>query len=563
MKEEVKPNYFKRLNFDFKKDNLPQKFTFPFFYEPHSLAIFASEELQKYLETQTDFEHNFGLKSNQKGLVIGKMFGVLVVQNKDKEIGYLAAFSGKLGNSNQHSFFVPPIFDTLGKDNFFQQEEAVLNELNKCLAEHQTSIQLKEAISFLEDEYKLFQEEISTKKIFNKTQKSARKKKREEAENRLKGVELEAYLDHLKKQSIHESYELKHLTKDWKTRLAKAQEKLDIEQQPIKEIKLERKQKSNALQQKLFDQYHFLNIAGKSKNLQTIFQNTQALIPPAGAGECAAPKLLQYAFEHDLKPICMAEFWWGASPNLEVRKHKNYYPSCRSKCEPILGHMLAGLDLDENPMLINHALNKEIEIIYEDEAIVVINKPAEILSTPGKNIEDSVYTRMKAKYPEATGPLTVHRLDMSTTGIMLIAKTSRVHEHLQRQFLKRTIQKRYVALLEDVIEGNEGTIDLPLRVDLDNRPQQLVCYEHGKSAITYWKVIKIENGKTRIHFFPKTGRTHQLRVHAAHSKGLNTPIVGDDLYGTKKNRLHLHAEWIEFTHPNTKEKISFKIDAEF
>jgi len=247
--------------------------------------------------------------------------------------------------------------------------------------------------------------------------------------------------------------------------------------------------------------------------------------PPAGSGECAAPKLFQYAYEHDFKPIAMAEFWWGASPKSEVRKHKQFYPSCRSKCEPILGHMMQGLDVEDNPIQTVATYKAALEIVYEDDYLLLVNKPPEFLSVPGKHIQESVLTRMKRYLPKAKGPLLVHRLDMSTSGLLLVAKNEKTHKNLQKQFIARTIKKRYVALLDGEILTKTGVIDLPLRVDLDNRPQQLVCYTHGKPAKTNYEVVDIVAGKTRIHFYPVSGRTHQLRVHAAHVDGLNMPIA--------------------------------------
>ncbi|MEQ3690673.1 MAG: RluA family pseudouridine synthase, partial [Flavobacterium sp.] len=317
--------------------------------------------------------------------------------------------------------------------------------------------------------------------------------------------------------------------------------------------------KSVQLQQQLFDNYAFHNQYKKSKSLGEIFKNN----PPAGAGECAAPKLLHYAFQNDLKPIAMAEFWWGESPKSEIKKHKQFYPACTGKCEPILKHMLLDIKMDENPFLNNTAENQDIEIVFEDDYLSVIHKPHEFLSVPGKNVKDSVYQRVKDLYSNATGPLIVHRLDMSTSGLMLIAKSEEVYKNLQSQFLKRTVQKKYVALLNGIVTPNEGFIDLPLRVDLDNRPNQLVCYEHGKSARTKFEVISRENNKTRIHFYPISGRTHQLRIHASHKLGLDCPIIGDDLYGTKANRLHLHAEEITFEHPISNEKITILKEADF
>lgn len=259
----------------------------------------------------------------------------------------------------------------------------------------------------------------------------------------------------------------------------------------------------------------------------------------------------------------MAEFWWGKSPSSEIRKHGFFYPACKSKCEPILTHMLEGLEMDENPMLINPAIGKNLDIVYEDAYLLVINKPGDFFSVPGKNIHDSVLNRMKMLYPEATGPLIVHRLDMGTSGLMLIAKTKEIHQHLQSQFIKRRIKKRYAALLDGIVDTDEGFINLPLRVDLDDRPRQLVCYEYGKSAQTAWKVVQRFDNQTKIHFFPITGRTHQLRLHASHPKGLNMPIKGDDLYGRKADRLYLHAEFLEFVHPITNEVVHVEVSAPF
>ena len=263
-----------------------------------------------------------------------------------------------------------------------------------------------------------------------------------------------------------------------------------------------------------------------------------------------------------MKPIAMAEFWWGMSPDSEVRVHKQFYPACRGKCEPILAHMLEGIEVEENPML-SQAEVKDLEIVFEDDWLLLINKPADFLSVPGKELKDSVLERIKINYPSATGPLLVHRLDMSTSGLLLVAKTEDVYKNLQKQFIQRKVRKTYLALLEGIVNEKEGNIDLPLRVDLEDRPKQMVCYEHGKNALTEFKVLEIKDNKTWIKFYPITGRTHQLRVHAAHHLGLNCPIVGDDLYGTKAQRLHLHAAQIEFTHPITKDKMVVDCEADF
>jgi tRNA pseudouridine32 synthase/23S rRNA pseudouridine746 synthase len=519
--------------------------------------------LQESLINQIEWEHNFGLNDDQKGLVIGKMFGVLVVQNKEGFIGYLAAFSGKLGGVNHLPNFVPPVFDILEETGFFRQGEIIISEINTKIEELENREELISLKKQLTEEKLSAEHKREVLRLEARKAKTNRKVLREKAKIELNETEFAALLVELGKESVEQHYAIKDFTNLTKVKLADLEAQIEFFEKEIKSLKEERKLKSSALQNEIFEHYNFLNQAGQSKNLTDIFKKNLEINPPAGAGECAAPKLLQYAFAHDLKPISIAEFWWGESPDSEIRKHGSFYPACRGKCEPILSHMLQGIEMDENPMLTNPAFGKELETIFEDEYLVVINKPTEFLSVPGKNIQDSVYDRMKLKYPESKGPLIVHRLDMSTSGLMIISKTKEVHKTLQRQFLNRIVKKQYVALLDGNVEREEGVIELPLRVDLENRPQQLVCFEHGKRAYTKWKVLDRLNGQTRIQFSPITGRTHQLRVHAAHIRGLNCAIVGDDLYGIKADRLYLHAESIEFLHPITKERMVVTFEAEF
>jgi len=542
---------------------LPTQFTFPFFYEPHPIARLAAESLQQYLLTQKDWIHNFGLDDSLDSMVIGKMFGVLVVQDTMGNLGYLAAFSGKLADQNHHHFFVPPVYDMLEPDGFFVKGIVALNALN---AETE---RLEQAPEYLQAKAELaqvkadFEQELEAAKSYMRAQKEERKLLKAKYEKLLSAEEVAPLNAYLVKQSLRDKYDLKKLNEKYQCAIAEAQVAFDQYHLPMEALKLERKTKSAALQQLIFEQYAFLNANGDTKSLFDIFEKELNMQPPAAAGECAAPKLLQYAFVHQLKPIALAEFWWGQSPKSEIRKHQHFYPACKSKCEPILTHMLQGLDVEPNPLLnYNDAVN-DLPVLFEDDDLVVINKPEGFLSVPGIRIQDSVYERMKAKYPLATGPLIVHRLDMATSGILLIAKTKEMHEKLQRHFIKKTIKKRYVALLDGEIEPTEGEIILPLRVDLDDRPRQLVCYEYGKPAVTKYKVVSKARGKTRIHFWPITGRTHQLRVHAAHSLGLATPIMGDDLYGTAANRLYLHAESIEFVHPKTKQLLQLTAPAPF
>lgn len=555
--------YFQRYITPITEIELPTKFTFPFYYEPHRLCEIAANEVQDYLKTQTDFEHNFGLVPSKKGLVIGKMFGVLVVQNQQGALGYISAVSGKLAETNSHKKFVPPVYDMLTKNSYFLQEEALLNALNLKLENLENNSDYHALLSQFKAEKKKAAIDIKEKKQGLKTAKNERDLKRDKAHFEL---ELEAYAAFektLAKESLEAKYFFNNVTRYWEHTLNAITEKLVVFTNQIETLKAARKTKSAALQQYLFEQYQFLNAKKETKDLAQLFSETSALKPPAGSGECAAPKLLQYAFSHDLKPIALAEFWWGQSPNSEIRKHQQFYPACQGKCKPILTHMLNETEMDTNPMMQNPAIGKELEYLFEDEEMLVIHKPSEFLSVPGIHIQDSVYTRIKHKYPNITGPIIVHRLDMSTSGILLIAKNKKSHKNLQSQFIHKTIKKRYEAVLDGILKEDTGTIELPLRVDLNDRPRQLVCYEHGKPARTNWKVMERKNGKTRVHLFPISGRTHQLRVHASHKLGLNTPIIGDDLYGKKANRLHLHAAEIEFTHPTTKEKMIFHKKAEF
>ncbi len=532
---------------------LPEKFTFPFYYEPHLLAKLAVAELQDYLIHQTDWQHNFGLDATKKGEAIGKMFGVLIVQNAKKEIGYLTAFSGKLANKNVLVNFVPPVYDILDISSFFTIENKQLKDIStaiELIENNEEFIQLKQIVA---TNHELVSKLLSVEKEKLKLRKKERKITKNSKNYNKKQLEAE---------SLHDTFYFRELSIYYEDKFIKQQEELNVCQFELNRLKHSRNEKSNALHQKIITQYVFLNKDKKQKNLVEIFEELQLQIP-AGTGDCAAPKLLQYAFQHDLKPIAMAEFWWGNSATKTIRKHGNFYPSCKGKCEPILSHMLSGMELDENVLRLNLAKEKQISIIYEDAFLAVINKPTELLSVPGKHITDSVFTRMKTKYSKATGPLLVHRLDMSTSGIMLIAKTKKAHQFLQRQFIKRTIQKRYIALLDGIIKENKGKINLPLRVDLEDRPKQLVCYDFGKKALTTWKVLERKEKQTKIQFSPITGRTHQLRVHAAHVLGLNTAIVGDDLYGKKDKRLYLHAAYIAFIHPKSKEIMTFYVEEEF
>ena len=494
---------------------LPQLFTYPFHYTPHSLCVKAAEEVQQYLQTRTDWHEE---------LQQGKMFGVLVVKAPTGEVGYLAAFSGNLAGSNHHDYFVPPVYDLLNPDGYFKEEEARISEINRQISELQNTpssvIQTTEGRKDLEytnvDAHEIFRIESSTTRL-----RSALNDKKEDLEN------------------------------------------INVET-TIQALKEERKQRSIALQQWIFEQFVIQNARGEKIDLYSLFTEHAHRNPPAGTGECAAPKLLQYAYLNNLQPLAMAEFWWGDSPKGEIRRHGHYYPACRHKCEPILNFMLQGLEVEPNPLLTSNTDATQLETVYEDDYLLVVNKPAGMLSVPGKTGQASVLTLLQERYPDATGPILVHRLDMATSGLLLAAKDKDTHALLQKQFEGRTVKKRYIALLEGIPQAEpKGFIRLPLRPDFDNRPLQMVCYEYGKPAVTRYEIMETENDRTRMAFYPETGRTHQLRVHAAHPEGLNCPIVGDPLYGQPAERLYLHAERLEFRHPVTGQRLQIQKEAPF
>ena len=543
---------------------LPERFTFPFYYQPHALCVLAAQELQQRLQAPQDWQHNFGL-GDDPHLIIGKMFGVLLVQQDDGQVGYIAAFSGKLAEQNHIAGFVPPVFDLLEEDGFFLIEQSRIKQLNEQIQLLEQQPQLASLQQQLKAQINTRDQHIAEQRAMMIEQRKVRKAQRMAGQAELEPPALALLQAQLDQQSIGDKLQLKALSAHWQDKVEQAQVAFDLFNDEINALKQQRKLLSAALQQTIFEQYDFLNKQGTEKSLQAIFSQTSLRTPPAGAGECAAPKLLQYAFLHHLKPLAMAEFWWGASPKSEVRQHKQFYPACMGKCQPILAHMLEGMHVDDNPLLVNQAQGKHLHIIYQDEHMLVVNKPAEFLSVPGKDVQDSVYTRIKNQFPKATGSLIVHRLDMSTSGLMVIALNPLAHKELQRQFIQRLVKKTYVAVVEGILSADSGTIDLPMRGNLYDRPRQVVCMEHGKPATTHWQVIwrDISKQQTKLMLQPHTGRTHQLRLHCAHHLGLHRPIVGDDLYGTTASRLHLHAQRLGLFHPVSQQCLEFEEEAEF
>ena len=539
---------------------LPAKFTFPFYYDPHPLSLLAAKELQHHINNQKEWTHDFGDPDDTESFSIGKMFGVLVVQRKDGKLGYLSAFSGKLADANHHARFVPPLFDMLQDGNFFLEGMKDLNVIQAEVKALESVDGYKTAKETRKADYQKGQTEIKAIKEEIKKDKAERKTKRKEAQSSMNAEAYAQLVDQLANESQQSRIHLKNTVKYWNEKNELNDQHLEKYTLKIKDAKGRRAAHSAGLQQQLFDSYKFLNAKSEIKTLNDIFSKKP---PTAGAGECAAPKLIQHAYLHKLKPICMAEFWWGKPPKSAIRKHGQFYPACRGKCEPILGHMLEGLEIDDNPIIINLSKCKKIEVIFEDDYILAINKPPDLLSVPGVVIKDSVSDRIEKMYKDQPGPFIVHRLDMATSGVMIFSKTRAANRGLQKQFMDRTIKKRYVAQLDGYLTQDSGTIDLPIRLDLDDRPKQVVDYAQGKPATTHYEVIEKKNNTTKLYFYPITGRTHQLRVHAAHPDGLNHPIVGDDFYGQKGDRLLLHAERIEFLHPISKEPMVFEVKEEF
>ena len=510
--------------------SLPEKFTYPFHYTPHPLCVAAAGEVGRYLSTKGEW---------QEELRKGKMFGVLIVRTGEGEVGYLAAFSGILAGKNRHTYFVPPVYDVQEPDGFFRIEEEQISGINRRIEELQADVRYKDCKQRLTDETILAGQVLDDIRERMKAAKVER--------DRLRSTVTRVDSEQLIRESQFQKAELKRQKQYWKDHLASLQAEVEVFETEIERLKAERKTRSAALQQWLFKQFRMLNARGEERDLCNLFKDTVQKTPPAG--ECAAPKLLQYAYRNGWQPLAMAEFWWGDSPKNEIRRHGYYYPACKGKCGPILKHMLQGLHVEKNPLETDMHRGTELEIMYEDEWLSVVNKPAGMLSVPGKSDIDSVYGRVRRMYPEATGPMVVHRLDMATSGLMLVAKTKEVHQNLQAQFKNRTVCKRYVAWLDGIVEKKEGHIELPLRPDPEDRPRQVVDAVHGKPAVTDYTVLHYDSGRTFISFIPKTGRTHQLRVHSAHPLGLNAPIVGDELYGRKADRLYLHAEYLGFIHP--------------
>ena len=567
----------------------PHQFTYPFCYDVDPLAEAASEELQRYIAAT-------GLMSAEKGC--GKMFGVLVVEYEDGsgalQRGFLAAYSGLLGGRNDWQYFVPPVFDAQQPDGHFKRTEREISAINREISAIEHDPEYLQSVAQREETMKRLQAEVEAFKAEVDAAKARRDARRKSGEPLSEEEQAEM---------IRESQFMKAELRRRRKAMEQANSTLHTPHSTfLKSLQRKRKQMSDELQRWLFSAYRMLNAKGEERDLIDIFREYTHAMPPAGAGDCCAPKLLQYAYQHRLRPVCMAEFWWGESPASEIRHHLHYYPACRSKCLPILTHMLKGLDVAPNP-LAQKRHTAEPRVLYADEYILVVDKPAGMLSVPGKaddqpgvsveeyfaNLQLPTNSQLTTEkftigeadnstfnIPHSTFLKAAHRLDMDTSGLLVLARTEQAYVELQRQFASRETMKRYEAVLSGVPEpitqnskfkiqnspkqpsGCLEAISLPLIADINDRPRQRVDMEHGKPAYTLYDIKKVDKGRTLIHLYPKTGRTHQLRVHCAHPSGLACPILGDPLYGTERaDRMYLHAAELTFRHPITGEPMHF------
>lgn len=535
------------------KSALPSLFNDPFSYSPHPMVVEASHQVLRHLK-----EADFGMKRQLS--MDGKMFGVLVVQTHSGKIGYLAAYSGTHEDLREDPFFVPPVYDLLSPDSFFPSEEHEIVMLNDLIRDLENDRYRFIHIEVTEEIRQSHLEEIARLREIYEQGKVARSRRRGEILELLRSAgdpgmkeSLSAELEAINRESQFQKGEIRRAEKKMKEEIA-ARDAVQAESDArIDALKEKRKEMSGRLQQKIFEHFSFLNANGERKGLLEIFGDS---IPPAGTGECAAPRLLQYAYLNGYKPVAMGEFWYGYD---DSHVQGQFYPSCKGKCGPVLEWMLQGLKVDPAARHSTYGCDSLPDslsalVLYEDDSLLAVNKPAGILSAPGRSGDEKDILQLLSSlgYP-VEGLKIVHRLDMHTSGVLLIAKNEATYKQLQREFVERKVLKVYEAVLEGEVSlattgsgvvwksSDEGRISLPLAADFENRPLQKVDFDNGKVAITDFRILRISGGRTYIEFYPVTGRTHQLRLHSSSPLGLGAPIVGDFLYGSLDRRLMLNA----------------------
>lgn len=521
------------------RTTLPSHMNNPFRYSPHPLVQKAAEMLMREIDSSGKLSALFSE---------GKMLGVLAVESEG-ETGYLAAFSGNVGGMSIIDGFVPPIYDLTDPDGHFRTKEAEISAINREIEE----LQQNGTISNLRVELDEAERRMSYEISMQKARMALLKHKRDEirCETESPSGEKELIL-----QSQHEKAELKRIKRRWENTITEIRSRISVLSESIGHLKRKRAEMSDELQKWIFRQYMVHTSDGKSISISDIFAE-QGLVPPGGTGECAAPKLLNYCLAHGYRPLCMGEFWYGRSHGTAVRTHGHFYPSCTSKCGPLLKSMLAGYDFTDDEV------HGTPSTIYEDESIIVASKPSGMPSVPGLDGRTSMLEWMGK---DRTEP--VHRLDMDTSGLIIFAKNEKSASCLRQQFQDHTVRKTYHARLSPASEGlmlktgDKGSISLPLGADYDERPRQKVDTSQGKEALTGYEVTSIfQDGSIEVIFKPVTGRTHQLRVHSAHIRGLGHPIAGDMLYGGAcAPRLCLHAAEITFIHPESGSPVTFQTE---
>lgn len=518
-------------------------FTFPFAYEPDPRCIEAKEIVKKELDKREDL---------QEDIRNGKMVGVLVCENQDGKLGFIASFSGTLGGKSHQRWFAPPMLDYEQEDGVFKTEEAAISELNRTITQRENDErygELKRAAVEKQKENGQIKDELKKRYAANKQE---RKKLRTEHPEKK---------DELDRQSQFEKAEIKRTVARLEEELSALKDSIAQYETATDALKVERKKRSNILQRWLFSRMKAHCADGELLSVWDIFQSAGKGVPPSGTGECAAPKLLNHAFAHNYKPICMAEFWLGASPKGEIRIEGQYYPACNQKCGPLLRRMMHGMDIETNPLELP-TRGKPLKILYEDEWLLIVDKPYGLMTVSDDPSQETLMTQICA-IRSIDGPGYVHRLDMATSGIVVIAKDKATHKSMQQLFENREIKKRYVAIVEGIPKEGKGTIRLPLIPNIDDRPRQMVDFIRGKEAVTEYEIVETNGSTTRLLLYPLTGRTHQLRVHLASPLGLGCPIVGDNLYGHLGARLMLHSDAIWFIHPQTKKAVHISCAAEF